>query len=707
MRHNAAHKGRRYTCCETRSVMAPAVLLAAVLLPALAMGQEVPVRDHDIEAEDYFTIGVISGCAVSPDGGLIAYTESRWEPPAEKRNTDLWVVESKTKAARRLTFDRASDRSPKWSADGGYIYFTSNRQRGEEEDPPYNGEKQVWRIAADGHQLLPITREKDGIGLFDTSKDGKTLYYTVSKEETDEEWKELRGKYKDLEYGHGVTNFSQVWKLDVINWRKEKLIDEERVIVSMAVAPDQSRIAMITKPDETLLTNEGWSRVDLYDVESGGVSTVTPDGWRDDHPSPFGWLGDLAWSADGEALAFDVDFDGYPGEIYVVEWAQGKASLRKLNRPGDISITGSLRWRGESRDLCFRAENRARSRVHCITDVATGRRSRTKALTYGDVAVTAFDFPVSGEPLVVVTSTVTHPRDIFLVPKPQTYERLTKVNPHVDTWKLPQISLVTWKGANEDEVEGILELPPDYEIGKPLPMVVELHGGPTSATWYRLRFWIYGRTLMPAKGYALLSPNYRGSTGYGDKFMTDLIGAENDIEVTDILSGIDAMVERGIADPERIGVMGWSNGGFLTNCLIAKSDRFKAASSGAGITDMVLQWGTEDTPGHVINYMEGLPWAVSEAYIKGSPLYDFDKVRTPTLIHVGGSDARVPPAHSRALYRALRHYLNIPTELVVYPGEGHGLTTYENRKAKMEWDLAWFDRYLLGKSPEETDPEEK
>ncbi len=122
---------------------------------------------------------------------------------------------------------------------------------------------------------------------------------------------------------------------------------------------------------------------------------------------------------------------------------------------------------------------------------------------------------------------------------------------------------------------------------------------------------------------------------------------------------------------------------------------------------MVIQWGTEDTPGHVINYMEGLPWAASEAYVKGSPLYNFDKVRTPTLIHVGGSDARVPPAHSRALYRALRHYLNIPTELVVYPGEGHGLTTYENRKAKMELDLAWFDRYLLGKSPEETDSEKK
>jgi dipeptidyl aminopeptidase/acylaminoacyl peptidase len=252
-----------------------------------------------------------------------------------------------------------------------------------------------------------------------------------------------------------------------------------------------------------------------------------------------------------------------------------------------------------------------------------------------------------------------------------------------------------------EEVEGILELPPDYQPGKPLPMIVELHGGPTSATPYCLQFWIYGRTLMPAKGYALLSPNYRGSTGYGRKFMTDLVGRENQIEVEDILKGVDAMVERGIADPLRLGVMGWSNGGFLTNCVITQTDRFKAASSGAGILDMVIQWGSEDTPGHVNNYMRGFPWEKPDAYRKASPVFSLDKVKTPTLIHVGGSDPRCPPAHSRGLNRALEYYMKVPTELVVYPGESHSLTKYKNRKAKMEWDLAWFERYLLGKEKAE------
>jgi dipeptidyl aminopeptidase/acylaminoacyl peptidase len=255
---------------------------------------------------------------------------------------------------------------------------------------------------------------------------------------------------------------------------------------------------------------------------------------------------------------------------------------------------------------------------------------------------------------------------------------------------------VAWTSGDGTPVEGILELPPDYRPSDgPLPMIVEIHGGPTSATRLELQYWIYGRTLMAANGYALLSPNYRGSIGYGDSFLTDLIGHENDLDVDDILTGVDAMVERGIADRDRLGVMGWSNGGFLTNCLITRGGRFKAASSGAGVLDQNIQWATQDTPGHNINFMNGvLPWQDPEAYRKASPLDGLGAVATPTLIHVGGDDPRVPPAHSRALYRALRQYLGVPTELVVYPGEKHSLQSYLHRKAKMEWDLAWFSHYL-------------
>jgi dipeptidyl aminopeptidase/acylaminoacyl peptidase len=230
---------------------------------------------------------------------------------------------------------------------------------------------------------------------------------------------------------------------------------------------------------------------------------------------------------------------------------------------------------------------------------------------------------------------------------------------------------------------------------------VHLHGGPTSSTAFAQQFWIYGRTIFAARGWALFSPNYRGSTGYGDAFMTDLIGRENDVEVKDILAGVDALVERGIVDPDRLAVMGWSNGGYLTNCLITTTDRFKAASSGAGVFDMVMQWSIEDTPGHVINYMQGLPWSAPDEHRESSPLYKVDRVVTPTIIHMGEKDSRVPVQHGISLHRALHHYLKVPSELVVYPGAGHGLTKYTHRNAKLAWDVAWFDEYVLGKSAED------
>jgi dipeptidyl aminopeptidase/acylaminoacyl peptidase len=246
-------------------------------------------------------------------------------------------------------------------------------------------------------------------------------------------------------------------------------------------------------------------------------------------------------------------------------------------------------------------------------------------------------------------------------------------------------------------VEGLLELPPGYASDKPLPTIVNLHGGPTGCDLapLQLPLMIHGRGLLAARGYAVLYVNYRGSTGYGDRFLTDLIGHENAIEVEDILKGVDHLIEKKIADKDRLGVMGWSNGGYLTNCLITGTDRFAAASSGAGVFDTTIQWGEEDTPGHVINYMKGLPWEVAAEYQRTSPLYRLkNSFRTATLIHVGEKDARVPATHSRALYRALRHYVGAPSELVLYPDASHTITTYEHRIAKMKWDHAWFDKYL-------------
>ena len=683
-----------------------ALIAVAVLIPAYSAGAraEDAVRDHDITVDDYASVAAITGCAASPDGRYVAYTDSRWDEASDHRANDIWVVPTAGGDAQRLTFDPAGDDSPTWSADGKWIYFSSGRELGGADTPPYDGETQVWRIGVDGLNLTPVTRFEKGVSGYELSKDGRALYYLVHRDQEDDEWKDLRAEHKDIvECSPGARKVSEIWKLDTQSWRTEKLVDEKRYIRGFAVSPDDRRIAMHTTPDNELITNEGWSRVDIFDTQTKEVSTLPDELYRQNVQSPYGWIEELAWSPDSGALAFTVGWDGYPNELYVAEWSDDDAKVRKLNRPQDGTTVGAgLHWRPGTRDLCFLAELHARQHIGCITDVRNGAQGAYKVLTPGDICVYSYSFSEQGGKLAFVMNSATHDSDLFLVNGPSDYKRLTDNNPQMATWKMPQISTVTWKGANGDEVEGVLELPFGHDIEKdgPLPLIIEIHGGPTASTLIGFRFWCYGRTIMPANGYALLSPNYRGSTGYGDKFMTDLVGRENDIEVEDILAGVQAMIDRGVADPDRLGVMGWSNGGYLTNAIIAKTQMFKAASSGAGIADMLIQWGIEDTPGHVVNFMRGLPWERTDAYTKASPIWHMGNVTTPTLIHVGGSDSRVPVPHSRTIYRALHKYLNVPSMLLVYPEQGHGLGRCSMRQAKMEWDLAWFDRYIMGNEPE-------
>ncbi len=665
-------------------------------LPGNVLSQD-NTRTHEIVAEDYFDLITLGNLSLSPDGKLIAFSEGRWGEGKEGRSSDLWTVGRDGFNRQRLTFDGFGASGVTFSPDGTYLYFIGRNKAGSD-NPPNDGSRQVWRIAANGGTPVAMTRVDDGVGFFRLTPSGSSLYYTIKNEEVADQWSDLRNKYSDLEYGHGVDKFTAVHEIDLISWRDTEVLPGDRVIWDMEISPDGNYLALITTQDNELIFKEGWSRVEVVDLDSGETAILTDESWRRGHKSPYGWLEDLAWSADGNGLAFSIGYDGFASEIWVAEKQDSKWSLSMITRPDMVTYDGGLQWRGSSRTLCFRGESMGRVRVYSIGGVEEAGQDKAKVLTKGDWVVSAFSFDKKGKRMVAAAGNTTSTDDIYFIKSSDKMIRLTNVNPQVNTWKLPQIEHVSWTGADGDLCHGILELPFGYQKGDgPLPTIIELHGGPTSSSKYRLRLWIYGRTLMASKGYALLSPNYHGSTGYGDEFMEKLIGRENEIEVTDIANGVNWLIESGIADKEAIGVMGWSNGGYLTNCMIvAEPDMFAAASSGAGVLDMVIQWGTEDTPGHVINFVEGLPWQQKQHYQDASPLYNLDQVKTPTLIHVGGNDPRVPPAHSRTLYRALKHYLHVPCELIVYPGEPHGLTTHENRLAKITWDLAWFEKYLLG-----------
>lgn len=675
-----------------RLVLAALVFLAPV---SRLHAQEVQ-RTHTVTVDDYFSMALITASSLAPDGKHVAYSEARWQQSTGDRKSDLWVVDTKSAKAHRFTSDRCNPRQLTWSADGKAIFFLANRKREADKQPPYDGKTQVWRITPAG-ELSPVTEVEGGIETFAITQDAHYVFYVTHADRHEDEWKQLREKFGSIDYAHGINKLSRVWKLDLGTWRTEKVIDAGRYIYDIALTHDGSKLAMITAPDDRVVNFEGKSRVDVWFAASKDIVTVPEKIYRSGPASPYAWLEQLAWSHDGSLLAFNAIWDAYPAEVVVASWKDKEATTHLLPRPPGVSIHGygsPLAFRGQSNDLGFLAEEKGR--VWLVSYDAVN--SKYRKWFAGDHVGSQFSFDDAGTKAAVVVATPERFADLYFFEEESKPRQITRVNPQTESWKLPRLSVFIWKGANGDPVEGILELPADYQAGQKIPLMIDLHGGPTTAYYYaRMYHWFSGKTLLPARGFAVLSPNYRGSTGYGDKFLVDLIGKENDWDVEDILKGVDALVEKGIADPQKLAVMGWSNGGYLTNCCITHTERFKAAISGAGIVDAVMEFGASDEPAYSMVFKRGFPWSPNNTYMKASPSWQLNKVKTPTLIHVGANDDRCPPGHSKTLYRALKEYNHVPTELLIYPGEPHGLRQYAHIKGKLEWDLAWLDRYVFGK----------
>jgi dipeptidyl aminopeptidase/acylaminoacyl peptidase len=661
-------------------------LVAFVFLAAVGRLSAAPpiVATHDIVPADYAQVKLITEFALAPDGKQVAYSLSFWDEKADSRAADLWVLDTDGRGTpRQLTTDHARYQNPKWSADGKALFVLATR--GEKE----KAKQQVWKVPLDGKPEA-MTDVKDGVIAFDYAPKADTLFYTVDATTTDlDEFTELRKKYDKIEHGHGKRTVSELFELRV-GGKPAKLIAEKRYIREFAATADGKRIAMVSALDDSVVRSEGESRVDVWE-RKGGVATPPTDVYRAKAASPYAWLESLAWNPEGTRYAFCAAFDGYPAEIIVGEWTDGKWQTSRLERPKGIHVRGygcPLKWAANDTlvGLGEQGGNVGLLTYSGVLDMGT-------ATIVPNQVVYGMDFAPGTKSSVVLRSVPDGFPELFAG-----LTKLTDLNPITIKWRMPSIEHVTWKAPDGATVGGPLELPFGYDGKRRLPLVVAIHGGPTTASYNDLRFDPHnGHLYFAAKGYAVLSPNYRGSTGYGDKFLTDLIGNENDLDVKDIVAGIQHLIKVGIADPDRIAVMGWSNGGYLTNCLITMKDppvKIRAASSGAGILDTVAEWGFNDEPAYPLVFKKGLPWEQPDLYRKTSPTYGIGNVTTPTLIHVGGNDDRCPPGHSRMLYRALKEYKKVPTELNVYPGQPHGLGKLSFRTAKMEWDLAWFDKYL-------------
>lgn len=657
-------------------------------------GEAIAAREHVVQVADCFRLVTLGELATSPDGSLVAYLTTRWEDGRDTQVHELFLAGVRDGRSRRLDVPDAGLSRLRWSADSRAVWCLS---AGGTAGPS----AEIWSADAATGTARAIVRETRPVRAFDVAADGR-LYYSVEEPQPDRDaWSPLREEFPDLQCSPGTRSVGRVWCFDPATGDAQPCLAPGRFVWDLAVSPSGEWIALVAGPDGRMSTYEGASRVELYSLASPGEVLVPDERWRRDAPSPFGWIAGPAWSSDSRKLAFHVEYDGFPNEILVAHLSSPtSAAVTRIRRPDGVSSEGQLCWWSGTHDLVFLGASSARARSIRVAAVSTQGQGDFRELTPGDVVIERHS-PAVAEPLLLIARpTRTSPADLYVVDEPPGVGRvLTDLNPAVRSWRLPSLDLVRWTSEDGTGVEGLLELPPDGVARRPLPLVVLLHGGPNYCSKLAFRFWHFGRVAFAAEGWALFEPNYRGSTGYGDAFVTDLIGNRGRLDVQDVLTGIDALVDRGIADPERIAVMGWSYGGYLVNCLIAGSDRFRAASTGAGAIDRVVEWCTMDTPGFEVNFSGGHPWEAAGAMDAASPLRRLGRVRTPTLIHTGSGDERVPPHNGRALHRALHDCLGVPSQLVVYPGASHRLMRRSHRAAKMAWDHAWFRAHVLETPP--------
>jgi dipeptidyl aminopeptidase/acylaminoacyl peptidase len=655
-------------------------------------------KPRPLAQDDVFRSQHVLDAALSPDGTTAVYQLTEYLPgDVQPQVNSLWRVDVETGESRRLTPRDGNASSPVFTPDGSAVIFVSSR--GAEGAP-----MQIHRLPLDGGEAEPITTLPQGVTMFSLSPDGKHIAFVAFEAPPQPRGPNDHVRIDRYSYRFDpVPGYLQdlpqaVYMMPSKGGKPRAVTPHDGIVMAMAWSPSSSELAyaVIAKKDHTSFAAFG----DLCVVDTKGKNETILENQM---------VMMLFWTADGKKI-------GYPTppksdlasqtQLWLVDRATGKRQSR--SRTLDLPVGGLIQVNNPGAMAPSRPQLTADGKAALVPvskggetgiwRIALSGRESCEPVVAGKRTCKPLDR--NGSKVLFTAQDLNTPSELWIADLETGKERA--LTTHNAEWQAeirwPAVEHVTVTSAPGVEIEGWVLKP--RHVRAPHKTVLYIHGGPHAGFGYSFNEDF--QELVGA-GYAVAFANPRGSTGYGDAFSKSIIGCWGKPEHKDFDALLDELAARGIADPDRLGVMGWSNGGFLTNCLITTTDRFKAASSGAGVIDQVLQWGIEDTPGHVINFMSGrYPWAGAEEYRSGSPLYNLHKVKTPTLIHVGENDPRVPAAHSRTLYRGLRFYVDVPTELVVYPGAAHGLSTWKHRLAKMEWDLAWFDRYLLGKEKEET-----
>jgi dipeptidyl aminopeptidase/acylaminoacyl peptidase len=650
------------------------LLIIACLSLAASAQRRIPTVD------DLINVKSLGGAQISPDGKYVAYTVSETDWKQDAFVTQIWLANTATGKTFQLTRGEKSSGNPQWSPDSQLLSFTSDR---------IGGKNQIFVIYPDGGEAAQLTKAENGVNNFAWSLDGKSIAFTASDadQKTAKERKDHLGDFEVVrrEYSH-----SHLWTFDVAEALKEPVAGTQRTrgkefsVTSFSWSPNGKLIAFSATKNPDLI-NGGTSDIYLYDFDGQVTRNLVAQPGPDNNPR---------WSPDGKQVVFSSAM-GNPKFFH----ANSKLAMVSVDGGAPRSITdafdeqpGFVEW--NTAGIYFGGLQKTASHLFRV-DPETGRITRVTAPD--GLMAGGFSFTKDGKQIAFSSPSPNSLNEVY-VSSVQNFSprKLTSMSDQVKDFTLATREVISWQSKDGATIEGVLIKPAGFDPGKKYPLLCVIHGGPTGIdrpTLLDARY--YPSDIWAARGALVLKVNYRGSAGYGEKFRQLNVRNLGVGDAWDVLSGVDYLIGKGWVDSQKVGCMGWSQGGYISAFLTASSDRFAAISVGAGISNWATYYYNTDITPFTIQYLGDDPADDPEIYAKTSPMSYIKQAKTPTLIQHGEFDKRVPIPNAYELRQGLEDR-GVKVEMVVYKGYGHGITKPKSMRAVMRHNLDWFNHYIFG-----------
>ena len=628
--------------------------------------------------EALMDLKTVSDPEITADGSRVAYVVIARDAARNAYSSEIWIVAASGGRSERLASAHFSDHHPRWSADGRTLAFLSRR----------DGRTQIYLVSSPDATPRRLTNSAGSITDFKWSPDGRHIGYLAADPNLEVEARRRAGD-DAMVGGEGYTP-ARLHIVGTDGTGLRTLPSGDRHVLSFDWAPDGSRVVYAAQKSAQ---GRDAFHVDIYEtsVNSGRETPLVVQPGQDLSP---------AYSRDGRYVAFYSQRGvlSYFGERQVGVIPTGGGPIRYVTDGMDGDVFGGATkfwWSGDGSKLIFGAGKGTSDYLFSVNP-ATGDSERLACVLTGTAA---FSISGDGRHMAWIKSSAAEAGDLYLRDLPNGRDvRLSDVNPQVRDFPVVTARTVRWKSKDGLEIEGVLRLPFNYTSGMRVPLLASLHGGPAGAALESFPVpRTYPTQLFLAEGFAVFEPNFRGSINYGPQFRRATIQAQGFGDMDDIMTGIDMLIDQGIADPDRLGVMGWSYGGYLSAWIVAHSNRFKAASIGACSTDWVSWYAPsiankESAPEVMWEYFGGPPWDRLDVYNRHSTRSFLKNIQTPSLVLHGEQDIDSGPE----VYAALRD-LNVAVSYVTYPREGHGISEPKHQSDLMSRNLEWFKKWVLGR----------